>query len=416
MTSPTSQLTSKQSSQKFPSSQFLAARAGILYFICIAAFSIYTGLVELSLSVGTIERSTNIDKKRRLGSPRKLSSYPSQPLYYPNFSPRGNDDGWQYYDDDNSYNGDYTEFPTEYSTEVPSWDSTKFATNDNIDYQYQSDEGDEAVPTIDGGYGGTNSRFLMDIRFNKCPPIIDRHETNAWRYTESRDYLNGVHTSIFPLMASDYPIADPKATILKRETLADSVISPGDYQLFGATPDTWMTLVKPPTYPSGDTNAPYWNELRQVIRVQIARRNGDDPFTISRWPDLWSDFDLKDIAKAVDREYPASLQQQLILQVFSQGGLKMDGNMVEFRSMVDFVGTQVRIAALNTWAVEAIAPITFMLKWAVGMPRPEEMAWLIASRQYGVKDGVPEDIIDSLVGMDLTHAGEFTAYMYVQYR
>ena len=58
-----------------------------------------------------------------------------------------------------------------------------------------------------------------------------------------------------------------------------------DYQLFGATPDKWMTLVKPPTYPSGDANAPYWNELRQVIRVQIARRDGDDPFTVSRWPD-----------------------------------------------------------------------------------------------------------------------------------
>ena len=91
----------------------------------------------------------------------------------------------------------------------------------------------------------------------------------------------------------------------------------------------------------------------------------------------------------------------------------MDRNITQFRSVVDFVGTQVRIAALNTWSIEAVAPINFMIKWAVGMPRPEEMAWLIASRQYGVKDGVPEDIIDSLVGMNLAHAAEFTACIYV---
>jgi hypothetical protein len=81
-----------------------------------------------------------------------------------------------------------------------------------------------------------------------------------------------------------------------------------------------------------------------------------------------------------------------------------------FRSAVDYVGTQVRIAALNTWTVEAVGPVNFMLKWAMGVPRPEEMAWLIASGAFTTDDGVPQDIIDDLKSMNLKHAADFTAY------
>lgn len=44
------------------------------------------------------------------------------------------------------------------------------------------------------------------------------------------------------------------------------------------------------------------------------------------------------------------------------------------------------------------------------MPRPEEMAWLIASDQLTVADGVPQDIVDSLHAMNLQSAADFTAY------
>lgn len=249
--------------------------------------------------------------------------------------------------------------------------------------------------------GYTSGQLVIaDIRFNKCPPIEETNLMNNTRF----------HKDLYPLLPADYPVAGTKAAILKHETMADSVVTLDDYQLYGSTPDEWMAMVKPPSFPISYVYAPYWEELRVVIHAQIARRNGDDPSTLSRWPDLWADFTLEDIAQAVNAEYPASLQQALISQVFSQGGLKMQKELTQFRSEVDFVGTQVRIAALNTWAFEAVAPVIFMLKWTIGMPRPEEMAWLIASGQYGLDDGVPQDIIDAIVGMNLTNATEFTAY------
>jgi hypothetical protein len=256
-----------------------------------------------------------------------------------------------------------------------------------------------------GGYIVNEQRSLiMNVRFNKCPPIAEEYAA------PSMEYVSGVHKNIFPLLPWDYPLGGTKATLLRNETMADSVILESDFQVFGSSPEHWMALVKPPSYPIANPNAPYWEELRQVVRAQLARRRGDDPATLSRWPDLWADFDLEDIAKAVQGEYPASLQQGLIMHTLANGGLEMDKSLMPFRSVVDFIGKEVRIAALNTWAFDAVAPINFMLKWYNGMPRPEEMAWLIASGQFGVNDGVPEDIVNDLVGMNLANATDFTAY------
>jgi membrane-associated phospholipid phosphatase len=210
-------------------------------------------------------------------------------------------------------------------------------------------------------------------------------------------------------MPSDYPVTGDKALILTRETMADSVVMPGDYELHGANPEYWMSLVPAPHFPAADPNAPYWEELRQVVKHQIARHSLDDPSTLNRWPDLWANYTLDDIAKVVKGEYPASLQQQLIETMF-KSGVRSDYSAKPFRSVVDYVGTEVRIAYLNSWSIECVGAISFMLKWHIGMPRPEEMAWLIYTGEFNADDGVPQDIIDSILNMKLTNATEFTAY------
>jgi membrane-associated phospholipid phosphatase len=269
-----------------------------------------------------------------------------------------------------------------------------------VDYKFIKLDG-----TVPHGYSGRAGRSIEEIRFNKCPPVSE------FLSVSSTDYLQGVHKDVFPLLPSDYPISlASKVNMVTQETRADSVTTTDDHQVFGANPEYWMNLVPAPVFPSGNASAPYWEQLRHVTRAQLARRRGDDPSTLSRWPNLWADFTLDDIATAVKGEYPGSLQQQLIMHQLANGGMEMDRSIAQFRSVVDYIGTEVRIASLNTWAVEAVGPINFMLKWHVGMPRPEEMAWLIASGEYGVDDGVPQDLVDSLRGMNLAHSTEFTAY------
>jgi hypothetical protein len=68
----------------------------------------------------------------------------------------------------------------------------------------------------------------------------------------------------------------------------------------------------------------------------------------------------------------------------------------------------IRLADLNTWAIGAVAPTDFDLKWYMGRPRPEDVAYKIAEGELTANDGVPQDIISKIDLMDLDSATTFT--------
>ena len=210
-------------------------------------------------------------------------------------------------------------------------------------------------------------------------------------------------------MPNDYPITGQKATIMRHETMADSVVVAGDVQMHDSMGARyWLNnnSIKP-VFPSDDG---FWDELRHVVDVQIARRSGASPSTLNTWPNIWTEkTTLNDIAKAVQGEYPAYHQQTFIEQMFKDG-VEMYHDMGPFRSVVDFIGTEIRIASLNVWAFEAVAPVNFMLKWHLGIPRPEEVVWMIHNDAFTSSDGVPEDLVTSIKSMGLQHASDFTTY------
>ena len=80
------------------------------------------------------------------------------------------------------------------------------------------------------------------------------------------------------------------------------------------------------------------------------------------------------------------------------------------RGVNDFIVKQVRVAAITTWVFEVVNPINFLLKWHFGVPRPEEVAWLISEGNLTRKDGVPNKLIEDIQSMDLEDAYHFTAY------
>lgn len=314
-------------------------------------------------AVDTAAAATNLENDE---VDRKLAYHPSYVRWY------GDHHGGYQYHGDWWYHYEYYDAPafSPFSSPVsyPSYLSPAVSpayyddtaaeddetTHDDFVWVYTPTKPDNIVP-ITGGSGGRNERTLEQVRFNKVPPVLDGYAKTTWQYAPSRDYTKGVHKSIFPLLPSDYPIGvdKDKEIILRRETMADSVIVDGDFQLHGVTSAAYLEKLQKhgPHYPSNDPNAPYWDELRHVIRVQQGRRNGDDPLIYSRWPDLWADHDMTAIAKAVQngefepiispslcpsqhnlrltifdefmvfssQEYPGSLQQQLIESLFKSG-------------------------------------------------------------------------------------------------
>jgi len=253
------------------------------------------------------------------------------------------------------------------------------------------------------------------IRFNKNTPVIDDF-TNF----PVRDYgLRSVHKGVFPLLDTDYPLLEdnPKVVLLCTQTTADSVVLPGDYQLRHHAQDNdanyWLQYTGGTPYFPGTDGELFWNELRHVVNVQIARRYNKEPSSVNHWPATWSTTHttLQECAEAVKGEYPGYHQQTFIETLFKTKKLELHRDISPFRSVADFVATQVRIASINSWSVEAISAITFLIKWHVGMPRPEELVWMIHLGAFTAEaNGVPQDIAEKIASMDLTHPEEFTAY------
>jgi len=57
-----------------------------------------------------------------------------------------------------------------------------------------------------------------------------------------------------------------------------------------------------PTHPSCDPNNPFWDEMREVIELAIARENNDNTCEIFEVPDIWSGYSLDEVAEAVHDE------------------------------------------------------------------------------------------------------------------
>lgn len=225
---------------------------------------------------------------------------------------------------------------------------------------------------------------------------------------------NGEVPDFMPLKASDYPISGDIATKLKHDSNAVSIVCDYDPALASNHQALLQSYVKAigggPSMPSSNMNDPFWGELREVVRLQIGRRNNMDPRTVLHPPDLWAGRDIHQVAEAVHDEYPGYHQVELIKWLWGQGS-QLDHNIIPFRSQKDFVGLQIALADLNTWAIGEVGPMNFYAKWAFGRPRPEEVAFLIARHGLTYEDDcVPPDIIDSIKSMLLRSPEEFTAY------
>ena len=277
----------------------------------------------------------------------------------------------------------------------------------------------------------TEDAHFKDTRFNKCPTVQGIDEEMK---VSSPDHVGSLHKDVFLLMPEDYLQENKtKWEILRSETMADSVVLPKDKQLYDyAKKDIDYWLQDPvtgaeinPFYP-GDEG--FWDEMWRVLESQIARESGESASDMYGWPDTWEernsvklspwpasdinygDLSLGDVAEAVNGEYPAYHQQILIKKLFKDG-VKLDPGLGQpFRSANDFVGKPVRMATINTWVFEAVAPVNFMLKWHFGMPRPEEVAYKIFRGDFTEDDEIPEDLVEEIQAMDLDNAHDFTAY------
>ena len=280
---------------------------------------------------------------------------------------------------------------------------------------------------------------LSDVRFNKYPPVDEKNK--AYKNL----YATGTYGDVFP---AKFPLSDETAKILKTDTMADSVvIAFDDNQLTdedSKTNDKKLTQSKwkkdtitgakaDPIYP-GDSG--FWEQMKEVIEAQTKRVEGNTAQSLYQWPGLWkgkpalspwpgnepnsNDLTLEDVAQSVKGEF-SNYHQLILLRDFSGVKLSTDIGLPKnkdkkfIRSNKDFIGMQLRMAAMNAWSLEMVGPVNFMLKWRYGMPRPEEVAWLIETGKIDAPDHVKKAMgamkkAMTEKGLSYDNATDFTAY------
>jgi hypothetical protein len=164
-----------------------------------------------------------------------------------------------------------------------------------------------------------------------------------------------LNTSVLPLSPSDYPVRGELADTLKFDSIAASVITRNDFEVQNVDLAGYIQAIGGrPSFPSSDSSADFWDEFMEVLEIQMVRRSGTvSPANLMVLPNIWTNKSLDDVADAVHGEYPASHHVELVKTFFGQG-LDLDYNILPFRSQRDFIGLEVRMADLVTWAFAAV--------------------------------------------------------------
>jgi len=212
----------------------------------------------------------------------------------------------------------------------------------------------------------------------------------------------------------DYPLDMTTTQWLRTSTNAISIIHPDDCMECPSDDDFFTDMIKSiggePTHPSLDPNSSYWQELREVVTVQLNRRSDVDPTTVLPMPNIWAGFNIQQVAEAVHDEFPGIHHIELIKNLLAEGA-SVNRTMVPSPCKNDFVRGVVMLSDLNGFAIRTVSPLNFGTKWWVGRARPEEVAWMIAKGELTAEDdGVPADIVTDIQSMDLSSPFDFTAY------
>ncbi len=282
--------------------------------------------------------------------------------------------------------------------------------NRPVENRPDDDDDDTSKPSKAGGnYSGSRKGSKPSNHIPETnPPTVSPVEEGDLNIRFNKiTYPDGEPASLqLPLTMEDYPITAETGAILRTQSLADAVVLEDDFDMRGKDPSRYVeALGLSPTFPNEDPNHPFWADLEEVVDYQIVRReNGTTPFTL---PMIWDGYDINDVADAVHNKYPGGHQATLLGWLY-KNGLEVDYDVMPFRSNRDIVSLQFRFAYLNTWAIECVGAVNFCIKWTYGRPRPEEVAYQIATGQ--ISEGVSDNLKSKIDAMNLENATSFTAY------
>jgi membrane-associated phospholipid phosphatase len=214
--------------------------------------------------------------------------------------------------------------------------------------------------------------------------------------------------SDLPLTSRHYPIQNATYNWLRYTTGTSVMTFEKCYKCYWSSERLIEMAGGPPFHPLKNSSSPYWKELFHVVKIQKLRRKGVDPKTIMPLPEAWKKFSIDDVAEAVHDEFLGIYHIEMISKWKKEKSIIMDRDIIPFVSAVDFLRSIILLGDMIMWAVARVGPYNFALKWHIGLARPEEVAFQIASRNLTI--GPPKRLVRAIRSMKLEKATQFTAY------
>ena len=177
----------------------------------------------------------------------------------------------------------------------------------------------------------------LGIRFNKMPMISRRTESS-------------MPDDFFPMTSTDYyPMSLTDAEVIRNSTRAVSVFHPDDCPECTISPQELIEASKVTiTHPSSDPNSPFWDELWEVILVQLHRIDSHPVEELMELPDIWYEFNIHQVAEAVHDEFPGLHHTNHLQKLFGPG--------MSFQSTEDWVISKSTVHSINLSHIRSLLP------------------------------------------------------------
>lgn len=180
--------------------------------------------------------------------------------------------------------------------------------------------------------------------------VIDPNDTGL-RYQKFEMYENKEKP------VATYPMSQELSTLLRTYSNAFSVVTREDYEMRGHDVTKYIEKVGGfPPRPTRDPNGEYWKQFQFVCDVQMLRLEGKFPQDRKIWtpPDLWENDTFSEVVEKVHDEYPGGNQAALLFSWFAnRKDIQLDYDILPFRCIDDFIGTEVRLAAILSWSIQS---------------------------------------------------------------
>jgi len=180
----------------------------------------------------------------------------------------------------------------------------------------------------------------------------------------------------------------------------------------------------------------FWADFEETVTVQKHLKDyKKNPCMVDPLPEVmpqmtqyWRGLNILEVAEAVRDEFPGLYHYRMLADWVANKEVNYDDVIVPKTGQIDFIRREVMLSDMVGFAVRAVGPCNFSLKWSEGRARPEELAFAISKKEINVptssKSTKPSkstknrrggvDIFDDISGiieeMDLRKATDFTAY------